>query len=165
MRIEVRIIEAKDLKVIDFFSGRSDPYVKITANGQIHKTNVVSRSCNPVWNQTFTFDIIQGQQINFDVFSWDDIGIDEHLGTAQSTVSNLYPGQIDDLWLELTKKGKLHVQILSPGGLPNVLGGKSVIDGFSTLHNSSSTSNSKSFNLPTNNYGFFGYEPSYHTMK
>ena len=164
MKIEIRILEARDLKVTDNFEGTTDPYIKININGQMHKTTVCYRTCDPKYNQSFIFDIIPGQQITFEAFSSDEVGRDEPLGSVQHSLSYFYPGQVSDLWLPLSKKGEIHVQILSPGGLPNALGSKSMklpsllVQG-DVLNTSTAISNQ-----PSLNYQFFGYTPFYNDL-
>jgi C2 domain/Ubiquitin family len=52
----VRVLQAKGLKSVNYFSGKSDPYVILTAGqGPSCRTNVISRNLNPVWEETFGF--------------------------------------------------------------------------------------------------------------
>ena len=164
MKIEVKILEAKDLKVTNYFEGTSDPYVRIIINGQMQKTTVMKRTCNPKFNQSFTFDIIPGQQITFEVFSYEDVGKEELLGSVQHSLSYFYPGQVSDLWLALSRKGELHIQILSPGGLPISIGSKAnklpslIIQGEPTQTSSNISS------TPHLGCQFFSYTPHFHNL-
>ncbi|EKE39767.1 C2 domain containing protein kinase C region 2 (CalB), putative [Entamoeba nuttalli P19] len=159
MKIEVRIIEAKDLKVTDYFAGTSDPYIKLSINGQMHKTNVVYRTCDPKFNQSFTFDIIPGQQITFEVFSFDESGRHDPLGTVQHSLSYFYQGQVSDLWLQLSKKGQIHIQVFSPGGLPNVLSAEQLNSLHLGINQKQMTTQS-----PLIGYKYFGYTPSFNEL-
>jgi Ca2+-dependent lipid-binding protein len=57
----VDVISATNLKNSDIsiFSGKSDPYVKLSGLGLPVKTKVINNSLNPSWNQMFLFLIDQ----------------------------------------------------------------------------------------------------------
>ncbi|EDR26723.1 synaptotagmin, putative [Entamoeba dispar SAW760] len=159
MKVEVRIIEAKDLRVTDYFAGTSDPYIKLSVNGQMHKTAIARRTCDPKFNQSFTFDVIPGQQITFEVFSFDTVGRDDPLGSVQHSLSYFYQGQVNDLWLPLSKKGQIHIQVFSPGVLPNVI----LIEQLNSLRPEISQQQITR-RSPLIGYKSFGYTPSFNEL-
>ncbi len=50
------VIEARDLKPMDF-EGISDPYVMLECSGQTCQTKYHKSTLNPIWEESFTFDI------------------------------------------------------------------------------------------------------------
>ena len=164
MKIEVRILEAKDLKVTDYFDGTSDPYVRITINGQMQKTKVCHRTTQPKFFQSFQFDIIPGQQITFEIFSFDEVGRDDLLGSVVHSLTALHQGQVCDLWLPLSKKGEIHVQILSPTNLPNSIGSKNNKNTNMIVQGESIEIDSNVIQTPKLGHKFFGYCPLYDNL-
>jgi Ca2+-dependent lipid-binding protein len=55
--LNITVVEAKDLTPMDYI-GRSDPYVIINLDKQNEKTNFISDTLDPVWNEEFVmYDI------------------------------------------------------------------------------------------------------------
>ena len=59
--LTVHVVEARNLLPMDM-EGTSDPYVIMTIEGQRIQTSVKSSDLNPVWNESFTFDIDVGRE-------------------------------------------------------------------------------------------------------
>ena len=55
LMLAVKVVEAKNLKIAD--GNSSDPYCVLKINGIEKKTRVIDCTLNPIWNQTFYFDI------------------------------------------------------------------------------------------------------------
>ena len=60
--LTVSVIEARDLKPMDF-EGISDPYVILESAGQTVQTKYQKSTLNPIWEESFTFDIFKGDEI------------------------------------------------------------------------------------------------------
>lgn len=59
--LTVRVIEARDLLAKDM-NGLSDPYTILQIEGQRIQTKTIEKTLNPVWNESFTFDITEGRE-------------------------------------------------------------------------------------------------------
>ena len=74
------IEKAEKLKAMDF-GGTSDPYVVVERSGaQIHKTKVIDKNVNPVWNESMELSLAAKEVIGFRVFDKDKILKDEVIG-------------------------------------------------------------------------------------
>ncbi|KXZ54157.1 hypothetical protein GPECTOR_5g255 [Gonium pectorale] len=72
---------AKDLKDGDWF-GKQDPYCIIRVGGQTFRTRTATDGGrNPVWNQTFQFNVINENDVELDIKD-EDVGRDDHIGSA-----------------------------------------------------------------------------------
>ncbi|XP_011503510.1 PREDICTED: multiple C2 and transmembrane domain-containing protein 1 [Ceratosolen solmsi marchali] len=83
--------------------GASDPYVKIKSCGRLlHKSRIVHRELNPVWDESVTLPIEDPlQPINFKVFDFDWGFQDDFMGAALLDLRQLNIGQCQDITLEL----------------------------------------------------------------
>jgi len=83
--IVIRVVSCSNLPDMDA-AGRSDPYVKVTCNGNTQKTKVSDNFRNPVFDpstSTFTFSIAgapAGAHIFFDVMDKDTFSKDDLMG-------------------------------------------------------------------------------------
>lgn len=59
--LTVHVVEARDLKPMDM-EGTSDPYVILMIEDQKIETNYKKSTLAPVWNESFTFDIMHGRE-------------------------------------------------------------------------------------------------------
>ena len=92
----LQITDGKNLPKADPFH-LSDPYCTITFNGGTKKewkTKTIKETLDPVWhNAYFTFPLPAGEEAEFlssseakiDVWDWDRIGTDDHLGRLTFT--------------------------------------------------------------------------------
>lgn len=89
-RITVVVLKARNLPKMDI-TGLSDPYVKIYLlyNGQRiakKKTHVKKRTLNPVFNESFVFDLpksengLENVQLEFMLLDWDRVTKNEVIG-------------------------------------------------------------------------------------
>lgn len=87
-RLTVIVMKAKDLKAKDI-TGSSDPYVKIwlhfgSTKIEKKKTNIKMRSLNPVYNESFIFEIpwekIREASLEVSVMDFDKLGRNELIG-------------------------------------------------------------------------------------
>lgn len=78
--LTVHVVEARDLKPMDM-DGTSDPYVILQIEDQRIETNYKKSTLSPVWNESFTFDIIHGRDpLRVVVMDKDTFGNDEYEG-------------------------------------------------------------------------------------
>lgn len=87
-RVTVIVMKAKDLKAKDI-TGASDPYVKLwllygNAKTEKKKTSIKMRTLNPVYNESFIFEIpwerIREATIEVTVMDFDKVGRNEMIG-------------------------------------------------------------------------------------
>ncbi|CAC5376093.1 SYT7 [Mytilus coruscus] len=87
-RLTVIVMKAKDLKAKDI-TGASDPYVKLwlmygNAKTEKKKTSIKMRTLNPVYNESFIFEIpwerIREATIEVTVMDFDKVGRNEMIG-------------------------------------------------------------------------------------
>ncbi|ORY91182.1 C2 domain-containing protein [Syncephalastrum racemosum] len=104
--LSVTIFEAKDLKNQDFM-GKNDPYIELWLNDDYkQRTSEVSNSNNPVWNETFTFNIGEGtsaHKLYLKVLDKDVVGSDK-IGEAKIDFADVYQGSVFDDWVKLPAK-------------------------------------------------------------
>lgn len=75
--LTVHVVEARDLKPMDM-EGVSDPYVILEIEDQRIETNYKKSTLAPVWNESFTFDIMHGKEpLRISVMDKDTFGNDE----------------------------------------------------------------------------------------
>jgi Ca2+-dependent lipid-binding protein len=78
--LTVHVVEARDLKPMDM-DGTSDPYVILEIEDQRIETNYKQQTLSPVWNESFTFDIINGREaLKITVMDKDTFGNDDFEG-------------------------------------------------------------------------------------
>ena len=100
--LTVHVVEARDLKPLDM-DGTADPYVVLEIEDQRHETNVKSSTLAPVWNESTTFEIIQGREaLQVVIMDKDSFGNDDFAGQVYIPISELLKDQMKhDLWFEL----------------------------------------------------------------
>lgn len=110
--VELQVIEANNLIANDFIS--SDPYVKVEAPFFEGTTKVIESNLNPVWDQTFVFQINDKANDEVKLTIYDkDVGCDDELGIATIKFDDTEPGKIKDLIIPLggvkNAKGTIHI--------------------------------------------------------
>ena len=146
IKFSLTAIEARDLLSGDS-NGLSDPYFQIPKQqrGVIdlpkkkNRTKTIMKTLNPVWNHTFEMEY-NPQACNkllVEVYDYDYIGKDDHLGTGEIPLDWMSSGQRDlyEEWIPLkitkidkktklsqtTQKGSVHVKLqvkFRPGQQP-----------------------------------------------
>lgn len=120
-KISVKVIEGKDLPKLDIgIHHSSDPYVILTYNGVTHKTKVIyNNNLNPIWNETFTFDITDiTKPLSISAFD-KDLLKDDTMGSYNLDLSKIFMGY-NDIWVPLPQ-GQVHIEIDAEGiGIYNV---------------------------------------------
>lgn len=106
--IEVLVVAARNLKDTEIL-GKMDPFIQLRCDSQTKR----SKTCygggkNPTFNDTITFNIIDGvNQVHLDVFDEDTMSND-HIGIATVDLDKAFKTNTDDLWVPIRrpKSGK-----------------------------------------------------------
>ncbi|KAI7898568.1 C2 domain-containing protein [Cokeromyces recurvatus] len=114
--LSVTVVEARNLKKEDF-AGHNDAYIEIWLDKDYkQRSETIKNTENPVWNQTFTFNIEEGSSLHkiyFKVLD-QDIADTDKIGEGHLDVSHAFKGQAIDTWsklpakLGLTSHGEVH---------------------------------------------------------
>jgi Ca2+-dependent lipid-binding protein len=117
--LTVQLIEARQLHSEDFF-GKNDPFVELYLDKKFkQRSTTIPKEDNPVWNQTFSFNIEKGSsahKLYYDVQDKDMVGSDT-IGEGSVKFSDAFDGKAVDVWgnlpakLGLTSHGELHFYI------------------------------------------------------
>ncbi|KAI8139101.1 C2 domain-containing protein [Fennellomyces sp. T-0311] len=118
--LTVNLYEAKDLKSEDLF-GKNDPYVELWLDEDYkQKSSEIKNSDNPVWNETFTFNIPQGssdKKLYLKVLD-KDLTSSDKIGEAKVNIKDIInSGRKFDEWVKLPAKlglsshGEIHLGI------------------------------------------------------
>ena len=104
MKVHVRIIEAKDLPVVDV-NGTCDGYCKIQFGKQKAQTRVIDNSLTPRWRQQFSFDILDFQQdyLFIQLYDHDKVGKDDLISNLEIYPQTIQPGIIINQWYNMNK--------------------------------------------------------------
>ncbi|KAJ3040709.1 GRAM domain-containing protein 2A [Rhizophlyctis rosea] len=117
-RVEVRLLEAKNLKDQDTLGGQNDAYVELWFDDDYkQRSSVVNNSNNPVWNETFTFQVLGGKhKLTLKALDKDLVGKDD-IGSGTIDISRALNGHVIDEWVKLhggfhiRSHGEIHVVI------------------------------------------------------
>ncbi|KAI9472471.1 MAG: C2 domain-containing protein [Benjaminiella poitrasii] len=117
--LSVTVVEARNLKKEDF-AGHNDPYVELWFDKEYkQRSETVHDTENPVWNQTFTFNIEEGSswhKLYFKVVDKDKVD-DDKIGEGHLDVADAFKGQPVDTWAKLPAKlglsshGEVHFSV------------------------------------------------------
>ncbi|OBZ91938.1 Synaptotagmin-5 [Choanephora cucurbitarum] len=116
--LQVTVIEARNLHDEDLV-GQNDAFVELYIDEDYkQKTSVVDNSNNPVWNETFTFNLEEGRdhKLHFNVIDKDLIGSDD-IGEGKLDFKEALEGTPIDTWVDLpaklglTSHGEVHVYV------------------------------------------------------
>lgn len=93
--LQVTVVSGKSLCAADR-GNKSDPYVKFylsTQKEHLYKTDTVKKTLNPEWNETFECSVSSriDDVFRVEVYDWDQVGEDDHLGTAVIPLASLVP--------------------------------------------------------------------------
>ncbi|TYJ22064.1 hypothetical protein E1A91_A08G103400v1 [Gossypium mustelinum] len=132
--LEVKLIQARDLTNKDII-GKSDPYAVLFVRplpDRTKKSKIINNDLNPIWNEHYEFIIEDATTQHLVVRIYDDEGVQasEFIGCAQVLLSELEPGKVKDVWLNLVKdleiqrdskyRGQVHLELLyCPFGMEN----------------------------------------------
>ncbi|PRP78644.1 C2 calcium-dependent membrane targeting domain-containing protein, partial [Planoprotostelium fungivorum] len=84
--VKVRVIEARNLPVMDRSSDLTDAYVELRFLDSVKKTEIRRKTLNPIWNEDFRFEVPQDSQlqdhpIKLKVYDHDVVSADDVIGT------------------------------------------------------------------------------------
>ncbi|KAG2449211.1 hypothetical protein HYH02_005958 [Chlamydomonas schloesseri] len=84
--LAVTVEFAKDLKDKDWF-GKQDPYAVLKVGSQQFRTRTaVDGGKNPVWNETFRFNVINENDVEL-IIKDSDVSADDYIGTARVSLA------------------------------------------------------------------------------
>jgi Ca2+-dependent lipid-binding protein len=99
--LTVHVVEARDLRPMDM-DGTSDPYVILQVEDQRIETNFKKSTLNPVWNESFTFEISHGREpLQIVVMDKDTFGKDDLEGMCEFPLVHLQDQMKHDQWIDL----------------------------------------------------------------
>jgi len=103
MQLNIRVVEAKDLEVMDFF-GSVDPYCLIQlTKGTLQKTKVVKDCLTPKFNAEFKLPVADDQDTLHILMRDQDVGsADDEIGKLVIPLPTLKVGEVIDKWFTLT---------------------------------------------------------------
>jgi len=112
--LKVTVVEAKGLKDEDNI-GKGDPYVKIILDeNNSQSTKPKKGELNPVYNETFNFNVEGQKGLKLEV--WDsDPGKDDIIGRSDISLSGVFNDGHDDEWVKIKQhkigrsKGEVHL--------------------------------------------------------
>ncbi|CAF1941771.1 unnamed protein product [Rotaria magnacalcarata] len=113
-QLQITVVEAKNLTQKDTLS-ENDAFIQIYLDEKHskQKTKVKQDSNNPIWNESFVFNHLHGQNtLHLDIYDEDAIK-DEKIGSVIIDLHHLYDkGHIDN-WFDIEEKHgkKSHGQI------------------------------------------------------
>ena len=114
LMLAVKVIEAHNLKAAD--GNTSDPYCVLKVAGIEKKTRVIDCTLNPIWKQTFYFDIssYSTNELLIKIFDKDKLSKDDLLYQITLPINKLQCGIVEDKW-----HGSLHLvtHLMYPGQL------------------------------------------------
>ena len=102
MQLNVRVVEAKDIEVMDFF-GSVDPYVLLQLDqSKVEKTKVKKDDLTPQWNEEFSFPLTSDNGSFHILMRDEDFGSsDDDIGRLDIPIPSLTLGQVIDRWYKL----------------------------------------------------------------
>lgn len=110
--IKLNLIGGKNLLSADR-NGKSDPFAYVYVDGcKIHKTQVIKKTLDPVWNETTNLSIISltSNKIIIKVLDWDRAGDNDYLGQVIFNNSEIIPNKLQKWELPLETKGTLQCE-------------------------------------------------------
>ncbi|KAF2071191.1 hypothetical protein CYY_007493 [Polysphondylium violaceum] len=97
--VKVRIVEARDLPIMDRSSALADAYVEIKCGqNDSQKTDIQRKTLNPIWNQDFRFDFpneadIQDKPLDIRVWDYDLVSKNDMIGSVLIDLNCLLDGE------------------------------------------------------------------------
>ncbi|XP_053209513.1 multiple C2 and transmembrane domain-containing protein-like isoform X2 [Panonychus citri] len=100
--VNIVLVEGKNLTPKDE-NGLSDPYVKFQLGKEKHKSKVIPKSLNPIWNEQFDLHTFPDQSKVLELFVYDrDFhGRDDFMGKATINLNNYNQEETHSIWSDL----------------------------------------------------------------
>jgi len=116
--LRITLVEAKNLMKMDFGffgnPGNSDPYVTLSVGAKKFKSQIVKKTVDPVYGETWeaVVEVVKGQRLDIEVWDFDQGMADEFMGRASVPISSLADRGATDLWINLedATSGKVRIQ-------------------------------------------------------
>jgi Ca2+-binding EF-hand superfamily protein len=116
--LTVHVVKAQNLIPMDI-GGASDPYVILSCEGQQIETRYISNDLNPVWEETFTFQIQRGtEDLSVIVMDYDTFGKHDFEGQVIIPLQSIADQMKHDQFFELHGKdpsdpwqGRIHLNL------------------------------------------------------
>ena len=116
--LRVTLVEAKNLMKMDFGffgnPGKSDPYVHLSVGAKKFKSQIVKKTVDPVYGETWeaVVEVVKGQRLDIEVWDFDQGMADEFMGRASVPIRSLADRGQSDLWINLEEatSGKVRIQ-------------------------------------------------------
>lgn len=112
--LHVHVSSAANLKAGDN-DGLSDPYVKLSLNGEHRKSRTIKKTLHPVWEETFSFSGTLGtlvrEHLRLVVMDYDALSSDDLLGNASVDLAgDWYPTGERSFSVSLDTQGTVFLQ-------------------------------------------------------
>eukprot|EP01114_Cavostelium_apophysatum_P014025 TRINITY_DN3525_c0_g2_i1.p1 TRINITY_DN3525_c0_g2~~TRINITY_DN3525_c0_g2_i1.p1 ORF type:complete len:407 (-),score=74.02 TRINITY_DN3525_c0_g2_i1:134-1237(-) len=109
----IQAVAARNLKSADT-NGFSDPFLVFQVGTHKDKTTVKKKNLNPRWNENFTFEDVNPEDVlKIIVWDWDRISSHDFLGQFEVSLKALEDGKTKDSWFKLTGEkevsGEVHL--------------------------------------------------------
>ncbi|KAJ4791973.1 Calcium-dependent lipid-binding (CaLB domain) family protein [Rhynchospora pubera] len=134
--LDVKLVQARDLKNKDLV-GKSDPFALVyirPLHNTTRKSKTINNELNPIWNESYEF-VVEDPSTQFvTVKVLDDEGLQpsELIGCARVSLSQLQPGKVKVVWLDLVKdfdfqkdvkpRGQVNLELLYfPYDVPGII--------------------------------------------
>mmetsp|Transcript_38767 Transcript_38767/g.97666 ORF Transcript_38767/g.97666 Transcript_38767/m.97666 type:complete len:373 (+) Transcript_38767:47-1165(+) len=118
--LHIHVVEGRDLIPMDHGKS-SDPYVVVLVGSQKRKTKTIWKSLNPVWSETFKFELNDETPtiVEFRIWDKDRMSSDDRMGMVTVNLSEVEANnKTMDRWIAVERQkekdvvsGELHVRI------------------------------------------------------
>jgi len=107
----VEIVQGKDL-IAKNFTGKSDPYCFLMLENQTFQTSIKLKTLNPLWNESFTFDVALGRGcLYLCLWDWEKFNDHNFMGLVKVPLKDLEDQEMHGNWYDLeARKAKEKVQ-------------------------------------------------------
>lgn len=115
-RVQVTIERGVDLYDSDSGPGETDAYVVLDYEGHRFESSVVEGELNPVWGDSFVFDVRPGGVLTVSLLDEDTLASDDKLGIVSQPIEALSIGESQELWLSF-RGGEMGKVLLTITGI------------------------------------------------
>lgn len=115
-RVQVTVERGVDLYDSDTGPGETDAYVVLDYEGHRFESSVVEGELNPVWGDSFVFDVRPGGVLTVSLLDEDTLASDDKLGIVSQPIEPLSIGESQELWLSF-RGGEMGKVLLTVTGI------------------------------------------------